>query len=251
MLQEVQSYWDNCPCDSARSSAQPGTLEYFQELERLKYELEPHIPVFAGFNAWRGKRVLEVGCGMGTDTCSFARAGAKVTAVDLSPASLEITRKRLVLQGLKANLYQANAEELTRVVPVDAYDLVYSYGVIHHTPNPVQAFSELKWYCGPRTELRIMLYAKWSARTLVKLFTKGHGAFWRFSELARLHAEYQYGCPVAFHYSFQGVRELMADYQITDMRKAYIKPGVLPGPITTALARYFGSEILIKAKRRC
>jgi 2-polyprenyl-3-methyl-5-hydroxy-6-metoxy-1,4-benzoquinol methylase len=77
-----------------------GTKEYFDEVEQRKYTVEPHIPPFAEFPKWANKRVLEVGCGIGTDTISFARAGARVTAVDLSPKSLDIAKHRAEVYGL-------------------------------------------------------------------------------------------------------------------------------------------------------
>jgi len=67
-----------------------GTKQYFDEVEARKYFVEYHIPGFAKFARWRGKKVLEIGCGIGTDTINFARAGAQVTTVDLSGKSMEL-----------------------------------------------------------------------------------------------------------------------------------------------------------------
>ena len=122
-----------------RHSPQPvGTREYFDEVEARKHFVEPHIPTFAEFEHWNGKKVLEIGCGIGTAMINFARHGAQVTAVDLSDKSLELAKQRAEVYGLKNKItfYQANAEELTKHVPTEVYDLVYSFGVIHHTPHP-------------------------------------------------------------------------------------------------------------------
>ena len=124
-LDEVQAYWDARPCNVRHSTQPVGTRAYFDEVEARKYRVEPHIPSFADFARWKGKRVLEIGCGIGTDTINFARAGAKVTAVDLSPKSLEIARARADVFGLsdRIRFYCANAEELSTIVPVERYDL--------------------------------------------------------------------------------------------------------------------------------
>ena len=90
-----------------------------------------------------------------------------------------------------------------------------------------------------------MMYSKWCARTLWRLISEGHGAFWKFGEISRLNAEYQYGCPIAYHYTFRELRELLKYYRITNIQKKYIKPGILPGPLTHWLAKYLGSEIMI------
>jgi 2-polyprenyl-3-methyl-5-hydroxy-6-metoxy-1,4-benzoquinol methylase len=123
-IKQVGAYWDARPCNLRHSSQAVGTREYFQEVEARKYRVEPHIPGFADFSRWQGKRVLEIGCGLGTDTINFARAGARVTAVDLSDASLDLARRRAEIFDLDITFYQGNAEELTDFVPVEPYDLV-------------------------------------------------------------------------------------------------------------------------------
>src|SRR5215472_3529612 len=136
-LANVHDYWNSRPCNIRHSPKPLGTREYFDEVEARKYLVESHIPAFAEFERWRGKKVLEIGCGIGTDTVNFARHGAKVTSVDLSEKSLELAQQRIGVYGLQdqVQFYRGNAEELTSFVPVESYDLVYSFGVIHHTPH--------------------------------------------------------------------------------------------------------------------
>jgi 2-polyprenyl-3-methyl-5-hydroxy-6-metoxy-1,4-benzoquinol methylase len=123
----VKEYWDRRP-RTIRDSLKPvRTNEYFDEVEARKYFVEPHIPLFAQLDRWQGKRVLEIGCGIGTDTINFVRNGAQVTAVDLSEKSLEIARGRSIVYGVqdRAGFISGNAEELGRFVPVEPYDLIY------------------------------------------------------------------------------------------------------------------------------
>ena len=88
-ITKVSDYWNSRPCNIAHSAQPVGSREYFDEVEVRKYFVEPHIPAFAEFDRWKGKRVLEIGCGIGTDTINFARGGADVTAVDLTEKSLD------------------------------------------------------------------------------------------------------------------------------------------------------------------
>ena len=220
LIDQVREYWNRRPCNIRHSDKPVGSREYFDEVEARKYFVEPHIPAFAEFARWKGKKVLEIGCGIGTDSVNFARAGADITVVDISDESLALCRKRFDLYGLKANFYAGDAEQLGSFVPVEKYDLIYSFGVIHHTPHPERVFEQLKQYCKPETELRIMLYSTWSWKVLwiVK------GRIWKADELVRQNSEAQFGSPVTFTYTFDGVRRLMRGYRVQSIRKDHIFP---------------------------
>src|ERR1700739_4710554 len=122
-ISRVQEYWNARPCNIRHSTAPIGSQQYFDEVEARKYFVEPHIPGFAEFARWRGKKVLEIGCGIGTDTINFARHGAQVTTVDLSERSLEVARQRARVFELEDRIQfiQANAEKLSDFVPVAKY----------------------------------------------------------------------------------------------------------------------------------
>src|SRR5258707_15479708 len=93
-IDQVRDYWNANPCNIRHSKAEIGTQEYFDQVEYRKYKVEPHIPAFADFPAWSGKRVLEVGCGFGTDAMNFIRHGAAYVGIELSKASLDLCKKR-------------------------------------------------------------------------------------------------------------------------------------------------------------
>ena len=145
-LDAVRDYWNRRPCNVRHSRKTLGSRDYFDEVEARRYFVEPHIPVFADFSRWNGKRVLEIGCGIGTDTIRFARAGARVTAVDVSDESIELARHRANVYGLEDRIqfHCADAEHLSDAIPAEPYDLVYSFGVIHHTPHPERAIRQIR-----------------------------------------------------------------------------------------------------------
>lgn len=226
LIEKVKRFWDSRPCNIRHSNAPLGTKKYFDEVAARRYFVEAHIPVFADFPRWHDKKVLEVGCGIGTDTVQFTRAGAQVTAVDLSPRSLEIATHQFDVYGLNGSFFCANAEELSNAVPVAPYDLIYSFGVIHHTPNPERVIEEIKKYCHPETELRLMLYAKWSWKLLWIITKFGRGRFWQWRKLLAHYSEAQEGSPVTYAYSGREVRKILDrhGFKAVSLKKTFIFP---------------------------
>ncbi len=231
-IEAVRSYWNSRPCNLRHSPLPVGTRGYFDQVEARKYFVEPHIPGFADFDRWSGKRVLEVGCGLGTDTVNFARAGASVTAVDLSSESLELARHRAEVFGLsdRIRFLEANAEELAARLDESAFDLVYSFGVLHHTPNPSRAFAQLRDLVAPTGELRVMVYNRWSWKSLELLARSGHGQFWRFDAIVANESEAQTGCPVTYTYTPRSIRAELrrAGFEVVEIRKEHIFPYRIP-----------------------
>lgn len=229
-IEDVRDYWNNRPCNIRHSPKDIGSREYFDEVERRKYFVEPHIPFFAEFERWEGKRVLEIGCGIGTDTMNFARAGATVTAVDLSDESLQVARRRAEVFGLQDRItfIQANAEFLSEFVPVETYDLVYSFGVIHHTPRPDNVIREIRKYMGMHSELRIMVYNRHSWKVLWILLKYGKGAIWKLDEMVAKYSEAQTGCPVTHSYSHYSVKKLLQGLNVTSSTAEHIFPYSIP-----------------------
>lgn len=144
--EEVKGFWEREACGE----------RYGEDQDRIRYELEPEILRFADFESAAGKRVLEIGVGMGADFLRWVRAGAVAAGVDLTERAVELTTARLASEGLTAEVRVADAEKLP--FPDASFDIVYSWGVLHHTPNPAQALTEAQRVLAPGGELRIMLY---------------------------------------------------------------------------------------------
>jgi ubiquinone/menaquinone biosynthesis C-methylase UbiE len=160
LKKEVKKYWDNEPCGTDRPTSPEGSREYFEEIENYRYRVESCIHSFAQFSRWHGRKILEVGCGAGTDLLQFARVGADVHAVDLSPHSVELAKTRLKIYGFKGEIQEADAEHLP--FPDNTFDLIYSWGVIHHTPDTAAAVKEIHRVLKPGGQIRIMIYNRYS-----------------------------------------------------------------------------------------
>jgi 2-polyprenyl-3-methyl-5-hydroxy-6-metoxy-1,4-benzoquinol methylase len=227
-IEQVRSFWNARPCNLRHSPSEVGSRQYFDEVEARKYFVEPHIPGFAEFEKWNGCKVLEIGCGMGTDTIAFARAGAQVTAVDLSSKSIALARQRADVFGVadRISFFEADAEQLSDVVTPAAYDLVYSFGVIHHSPHPDRILKQIRdHYVKPGTTLKLMVYHRYASKVLGILITHGRGAFWKLDELIARHSEAQTGCPITYSYSRKSVVDLIGSaFVIKDVRVDHIFP---------------------------
>ncbi len=268
-IERVQSFWDRRPCNIRHSPRPVGTKEYFDEVEARKYFVEPHVPHFAQFERWRGKAVLEIGCGIGTDTVNFARHGALVTAVELSEKSLEVARKRVEVYGLQDHVrfYRGSAEELASFLPAEAYDLIYSFGVIHHTPHPERVVEQMRSYARPGSTIKIMVYHSYSWKVFWILLTSGKGQFWRLPQLVAEHSEAQSGCPITYTFTRREAQEMLerggfrvveiwADhifpYRIADyLQYRYVKAWPfrgMPRPLFRWLERHFGWHLCVTAE---
>jgi ubiquinone/menaquinone biosynthesis C-methylase UbiE len=142
------------------SNYQPGLAEFqagtSDEVCRRRYRSEPDILEMAQFERWRGRDVLEVGCGIGSDALGFVESGAVYSGIDFSPTAVDIARKRLAACGYKPDVVQADA---TRLPFSDgSFDLVYSMGVLHHIPDVEKAVEEIERVLRPGGEAIVMLY---------------------------------------------------------------------------------------------
>ena len=167
-IADVRGYWNANPCNS-RLSQETDRRRYFEEISRKRYQgRDWHVPIIAKFNSFRGKDVLEIGCGIGTDGIEFARNGARYTGVDLTPKSTELAAERFALFGVPGRFEVANAEERLPFAD-NCFDHVYSFGVIHHSPTPEKIIREVYRVLRPGGTLTVMLYNRSSINYYVEI----------------------------------------------------------------------------------
>jgi SAM-dependent methyltransferase len=152
----VRDFWQAHPCGSKFSDAEVGTREFFARVEAHRYAKEWHIPAAADFANTSGLRVLEIGCGLGTDGAQFARAGAAYMGIDLTEAAVGLARRNFELLGLRGEFRVADGENLD--FADESFDLVYSHGVLHHTPDTTRAVCEIHRVLRPGGRAIVMLY---------------------------------------------------------------------------------------------
>ena len=252
-IDDVKKFWNDRPCNVRHSKKETGTKSYFDEVEKKKFFVEPHIKSFSHFNEWNGKKVLEIVCGMATAGINFARYGADYTGVELSKESLELAKKRFEVYNQRGNFYEGNSEDLSDFLPLDKYHLVYSWGVIHHTPHPEKVVKQIRNYLTKDGVLKLMIYSSDSWKNYM-------------ISIGLDQPEAQYGCPVAYTYTEDEVYELLGDqfdvlsierdhifpYQIEPYKKGeYIKEPwfeTMPNEMFEVLEKKLGWHLLITAK---
>ena len=224
LIDKIQKYWDVRPCNVRHSKKDIDTPEYSHEVETRKYFVEPHIPLFADFKAWENKDVLEIGCGIGTDSINFHRNGARLTVIELSQNSLDICQRRFRSLNLPTpTAYSANAEDMDDFLPENVkYDLIYSFGVIHHTESPEKIIAAAKKRLKKDGELRIMLYSKYSFKLFDFMHNENVWDFSRAEEIIQHYAEAQLQCPQALTYTFGDIKKLLKNFDIVEMKKDHI-----------------------------
>lgn len=249
-VEDMTRFWDARPCNIRHSAAAVGSQEWSEEVTARKYFVESHIPRFAQFEKWKYKNVLEIGCGIGTDTLEFARAGANIRAIDASKNSIDVAYCRIVKlhNFFGAWIHCVDAEQW---IPPGQYDLIYSFGVLHHTPKPEKVL-RLAWkYLTKDGELRVMVYSRWC-----------------FKRMFGGQPEAQANCPLARSYTVKEAKELVEScgFVVEDIAKAHIFPWRIedyiqhryvkrwqyrwmPKALFSWLERHFGEHLLIVARK--
>ena len=287
LKERVRVFWQAHPCGTKFSDAEIGTPEFFERVESHRYEKEWHIPAAADFANARGLRVLEIGCGMGTDGAQFAKAGADYTGIDLTEAAVELARKRFHVSGLKGEFRVADAERLD--FPDASFDLVYSHGVLHHTPDIEAAVREIHRVLKPGGRAVVMLYHRgsYNYRIGIRVLRRAGAGLLKGEPGIRLinfltgepvgslkeHAQLAKngkssaddflsqstdgaGNPLARVYSRREARELFKDFRDVELRAYFLNKrfipiigSLLPRAVESALASRWGWHLWIYATK--
>ena len=266
LKERVRAFWQEHPCGTKFADVEPGSRRFYELVEEHRYTKEWHIPAAAGFANSKNLSVLEIGCGLGTDGAQFAIAGANYTGVDLTQASVELAKRRFELFQLPGTFRIADAERLD--FPDNSFDLVYSHGVLHHTPDTAGAVREIHRVLRPGGQAMVMLYHRNSYNYRVNISmlrrTGVHLLRWKpgikvvhlltgepddalLEHAQQLQAQPAYlnseeflsrntdgaGNPLARVYSRTEARELFKDFAHVELRTYFLNKRWLPilGPI--------------------
>ncbi|HWO42415.1 MAG TPA: class I SAM-dependent methyltransferase [Candidatus Eisenbacteria bacterium] len=211
---EVRRYWDTHIHDIGMSANPVGSPAFFRDLELYHYEKLSYLPELVSFPAYRNRRVLEIGCGLGIDLARFAAAGAVVTGIDLSPVSVELAAKHFSQRGLRADFRVMDGEALA--FPDGSFDVVYAHGVLQYTPDPVRMVGEMLRVLENGGEAIVTVYNRYSWLNFLRC-------------LMNVKLEHE-GAPVFRKYSRGEFRRLLRDF-------SHVRLFVERFPVKTKLQR--------------
>jgi SAM-dependent methyltransferase len=264
LKQRAREQWSEDPCGAVYGREHEfGTREFFDEVERHRYhEYAPWMPEVMGFNEFAGARLLEVGCGMGTDLLQFARGGARVTGVDLTPRSIEISSRHLALYGFVGDFAITDGENLP--FASKSFDVVYSNGVLHHTPDTAGAVGEVHRVLRPGGQARVMLYHRGSLGYWGEIIVRHgilKGELLRGSSPADIMSKYVEfneggGNPLVKVYSRREARQLFSMFgevkvQVAQLTRPefYVLGRMIPEGMFQRLQRSIGWNVIITARK--
>lgn len=257
-LSLVKKYWDNQPCNIKHSKKTFLSKDYFDEVRKKKYFVEKHIRKFANFKNYKNKNILEIGCGIGTDAIEFIKNKNNYIGIDYSQKSLNICKARVLkykLERYKPKFLLDNCENLKKVKKLKiSFDLIYSFGVIHHTPNMKKCFNAIYKIANSKTVIKIMLYAKNSYKNFLIKDT-----LYRY--------EAQKGCPVVYTVDDNDLKKLLKNkFKIIEKKQDFIFPyqikhyknghyvkikhfQYMPRKVFSSLKKNIGEHLLLTLKK--
>lgn len=289
LKERVRAFWQEHPCGTKFADALPGSRRFYELVEEHRYTKEWHIPAAAGFASTKGLRVLEIGCGLGTDAAQFAQAGADYTGIDLTDAAIELAQKRFELFNLPGTFQTDDAERLS--FPNDSFDLIYSHGVLHHTPDINAAIGEIHRVLRPGGRAEVMLYhrnsynyrvnismlrragvhlLRWNAGVRMVRMLTGEPEDSLRNHARQLKADSSYlsseqflsqntdgaGNPLARVYSREEARELFKDFKKVSIKTFFLNKrwipivgSILPRSIESRLASRWGWHLWVYATK--
>lgn len=159
-LAAVQAYWNSHIHDLKVAQSPVGSADFFRELDRYRFDKLRYLPKQVDFTAFRGQKVLEVGCGAAIDLVRFARAGAHMTGIDLSSVAIDLARQNLAHNGLTADVQVMNGEAMS--FPDATFDAVYAHGVVQYTANAPAMLGEIHRVLKPGGQAIVMVYNRLS-----------------------------------------------------------------------------------------
>ncbi len=249
----VRRYWDNEPCGTGGIGVPEGTPEYFRAITQKRDLWEYNISKYAEFNRWAGKKVLEVGCGVGSDLVRFAKAGAYVTGIDLSQKSVALAKERMALENCEGVVLEVDAEKIP--YKDNTFDLVYSFGVLHHTPNIDKAINEIYRVTKSGGEICIMIYHKYSLVSLQMYLLFGLFALKPFRSLKDIMAIHHESVGTKV-YSVAEVRQLFSTFKnleistvVTPYDLRYQRNKFLPLWVGKLIPHQLGWHIIVKGQK--
>jgi ubiquinone/menaquinone biosynthesis C-methylase UbiE len=153
---EVRAYWNQHIHDLEITRHPVGSRGFFDDLDQYHFEKLHHLLRLVPFDGYRGRSVLEVGCGAGVDLARFAKSGAVVTGVDLAASAIDLARANFEQQGLQGQFHVADGERLP--FPDNSFDLVYAHGVVQYTADPQRLVEECRRVLKPGGEAIFQVY---------------------------------------------------------------------------------------------
>ena len=209
--EEIRDYWSVQPPFKAMDGAQPLSHEWYESISRHRYTIVPYMHDWVGFPAYSGKRVLEIGCGAGTDLAEFARHGARVVGADITETAVNLARRRLQVEGLPGAVSTYDGVQLP--FGKHSFDVVYSWGVLHHSPRSDDLFAEIARVLRPGGEFVFMLYSRASLlyhySILLRAHRRGELAHCSREQLLSRYSEFREACPFTRAFTVAELRERM------------------------------------------